>query len=79
MAEPYKFPDEVEDKKTNEVEFEIEGADEVEIEIEDDTPERDRGKKPLDRQVEDPTDEEIESYSGKVQSRIKELTHARHD
>jgi hypothetical protein len=79
MAEPYKFPDEVEDKKTSNVEFEIEGEDEIEIEIEDDTPERDRGKKPLDRQVEDPTDEEIESYSGKVQNRIKELTHARHD
>jgi hypothetical protein len=29
--------------------------------------------------VEDPTDDEIESYSDKVQSRIKELTHARHD
>ena len=79
MAEPYKFPDEIEDKKTNEVEFEIEGADEVEIEIEDDTPERDRGRKPLDREVLDPTDEEIESYSDKVKGRIKELTHARHD
>jgi hypothetical protein len=79
MAEPYKFPDEIEDKKTNEVEFEIEGADEIEIEIEDDTPERDRGRKPLDREVLDPTDEEIESYSDKVKGRIKELTHARHD
>ena len=74
--EPYKFPDEIENK--NEVEFEIEG-DDVEIEIEDDTPERDRGRKPLDREVLDPTDEEIESYSDKVKGRIKELTHARHD
>jgi len=79
MAEPYKFPDEIEDKKTDEVEFEIEGADDVEIEIEDDTPERDRGRKPLDREVLDPTDEEIETYSEKVKGRIKELTHARHD
>ena len=78
MAEPYKFPDEIEDKKTGDVEFEIEG-DDVEIEIEDDTPERDRGRKPLDREVADPTDEEIESYSDKVKGRIKELTHARHD
>ena len=78
MAEPYKFPDEIEDKKTDEVEFEIEGGD-VEIEIEDDTPERDRGRKPLDKEVADPTDDEIESYSDKVKSRIKELTHARHD
>ena len=79
MAEPYKFPDEIEDKKTDEVEFEIEGEGDVSIEIEDDTPERDRGRKPLDKEVADPTDEEIESYSDKVKSRIKELTHARHD
>ena len=79
MAEPYKFPDEVEDKMTDKVEFEIEGVDDIEIEIEDDTPERDRGRKPLEREVLDPTDEEIESYSDKVKGRIKELTHARHD
>jgi hypothetical protein len=81
MAEPYKFPDEVEDKKTTDVDFEIEGEGEgeVDIEIEDDTPAQDRGRKPLDREVLDPTDEEIESYSDKVKGRIKELTHARHD
>jgi hypothetical protein len=33
----------------------------------------------LDRNVEDPTDEEIESYTKGAQARIKELTHARHD
>jgi hypothetical protein len=79
MPDQYKFPDEIEDKKTDDVEFEIEGDGEVDIEIEDDTPERDRGRKPLDKEVADPTDEEIESYSDKVKSRIKELTHARHD
>jgi hypothetical protein len=72
----FKFPDEVEDKK---VDIEIEGDNDIEIEIEDDTPERDRGRKPLDKEVVDPTEEEIESYSDKVKSRIKELTHARHD
>jgi hypothetical protein len=79
MNEPYKFPDEIDDKKAAEVEFEIEGESEVEIEIEDDTPEQDRGRKPLDKEVADPTEDEIESYSDKVKSRIKELTHARHD
>jgi len=79
MAEPYKFPDEIEDKKTADVEFEIEGEGEVEIEIEDDTPVQDRGRKPLDKEVIDPTEDEIESYSDKVKTRIKELTHARHD
>ncbi len=68
----FKVPDEVEGKNTD-------NETEIEIEIVDDTPERDRGRKPLDREVADPTDEEIESYSDKVKSRIKELTHARHD
>ena len=72
--EAYKFPDEQE----NEVKVEASNTD-VEIEVVDDTPEKDRGRKPLDKEVADPTDEEIESYSDKVQTRIKELTHARHD
>jgi hypothetical protein len=71
QSEDFKFPDEV--AVTSEADTE------VEVEIVDDTPEKDRGRKPLDREVTDPTDEEIESYSDKVQSRIKELTHARHD
>jgi hypothetical protein len=75
MAEPYKFPDEVEDKKTAEVEFEIEGEGEVEIEIEDDTPERDRGRKPLDREVLDPTEDEIDTYSDKVKRLHRTRSH----
>jgi len=73
----YKFPDELEDNKN--VELEVSTDNEVEIEIVDDTPEKDRGRKPLDREVADPTDDEIESYSDGVKKRIKELTHARHD
>jgi len=72
----YKFPDELED---NNVQVNVSTDDDVEIEIVDDTPERDRGRKPLDREVADPTDDEIESYSDGVKKRIKELTHARHD
>lgn len=75
----FQFPDEVqvtapEGKK---VDFEIEG--DTEIEVVDDTPEADKGRKPLDRPVNDPTDDELQDYSEKVRSRIKELTHARHD
>ena len=73
----FKFPDEIDDNDKD-VEITVSG-DEVEVEIVDDTPEKDRGRKPLDRDVEDPTDEEIESYSDGVKKRIKELTHARHD
>ena len=78
MAEQYKFPDELDDNKTQKVEI-IQPEDDVEIEIVDDTPVQDRGRRPLDREVEDPTDEEIESYTRGAQDRIKELTHARHD
>jgi hypothetical protein len=52
---------------------------EVEIELVDDTPESDRGRKPLDREVVDPTDDELQQYSAGVKKRISELTHARHD
>lgn len=56
-----------------------EGDDEVDIEIVDDTPEEDRGRKPLEREVDDPTEEELEEHSAKVQKRLRELTRARHD
>ena len=75
MAEQFKFPDEIEPNNVT-----IEDNDpEVEIEIVDDTPVQDRGRQPLNREVEDPTDEEIESYSDNVKKRIKELTHSKHD
>jgi hypothetical protein len=73
----FKFPDELEDEAKSQVT--VSTDDDVEIEIVDDTPEKDRGRKPLDREVADPTDDEIESYSDGVKKRIKELTHARHD
>lgn len=81
-GEEFRFPDE-EDKATDSAqsaqEAKADAADDVEIEIVDDTPDRDKGRKPLEKEVADPTDDEIENYSDKVQSRIKELTHARHD
>lgn len=77
MADNYKFPDEKEVEE-NDIEIETEEGD-IELEIVDDTPEEDRGRKPLDREVNDPTDEEVAEYSDKVQKRMKELTHARHD
>jgi hypothetical protein len=78
MAEQYKFPDELDDGRNQKVEI-TQQEDDVEIEIVDDTPIQDRGRRPLDKDVEDPTDDEIENYSDKVKVRIKELTHARHD
>ena len=81
MNDKFRFPDE--DDTNNEVKtdekVEISADDDVEIEIVDDTPPKDRGRKPLDREVEEPTESELDEYSEKVQGRIKELTHARHD
>lgn len=79
MAEQYKFPDETEvDVNGKDVNV-TENDGDVEIEVIDDTPEKDRGRRPLDREVEDPTEDEIETYTRGAQDRIKELTHARHD
>jgi hypothetical protein len=86
MLDNYKFPDEDDGKKVVAQEddsvvtqADTDAGEDVEIEIVDDTPAKDRGRKPLDKEVADPTDDEIENYSDKVQTRIKELTHARHD
>ena len=74
--EPYKFPDEIGGEQTIDIK---DNTPEIEIEVIDDTPIQDRGRVALSREVDDPTDDEIETYSDKVKHRIKELTHARHD
>ena len=53
-------------------------AGEVEIEVEDDTPEEDRGRKasPPPQEV---TNEELENYSDKVKNRIKHFSKGYHD
>jgi|TARA_R110000822_G_scaffold43530_2_gene117457 hypothetical protein len=68
-GEEYKFPDEQETVV----------EDKFEVEIEDDTPPQDRGRKPMKEPVEDPTDEELSSYDEKVQARIKKFTRGYHD
>lgn len=51
----------------------------LEIDVVDDTPERDRNARPLERELVEPTEEELASYGDKTRKRINELTHARHD
>jgi len=53
-------------------------AGEVEIEIEDDTPEADRGRK-ASPPPEEVTNEELENYSEKVKTRIKHFSKGYHD
>jgi len=64
-------------QKKQEVKETIE-AGEVEIEVEDDTPEADKGRKPSDP-PEDVTDEELENYSKKVKKRIQQFSKGYHD
>ena len=82
----FKFPDEDtspimsgDELAGDAVEFSIEGEGDVDVEIVDDTPPEDKGRKALDKPVDDVTDEELESYSDKVKKRISELSHAKHD
>ena len=79
----FKFPDEDDGgtaAKQDRTEVKVSSVDDdIEVEVIDDTPAQDRGRKPLDYDVADPSDDEIENYSEGVKKRIKELTHARHD
>jgi hypothetical protein len=53
-------------------------AAEVEIEVVDDTPKKDRNRKPSDP-PEDVTDEELEDYSEKVRKRLQHFSKGYHD
>jgi len=55
-----------------------EPEDDIELEIVDDTPKADRGRKASDP-PEEVTDEELENYSEKVRNRIKHFTKGYHD
>jgi hypothetical protein len=70
----FKFPDEIEMSKGGEVE------DKLEIEIEDDTPEPDRGREPMPKEVVDELEnDELEEYSDKVKVRLKQMKKVWHD
>ena len=81
----YTFPDEQEDKG---IEVESSSAlkigevasEEVEVEVEvvDDTPKADRGRK-ASKPPEDLTDDELEDYSDKVRKRIQHFSKGYHD
>jgi len=54
------------------------GADDFEVEVVDDIPEQDRGRK-ASEPPEEVTDEELEDYSDKVRKRIKHFSKGYHD
>jgi len=75
----FEFPDEKEDnprKGGNVVEPE---SNAPEIEVVDDTPEEDRGRKPMEEPPRDVTDEELSKYDESVQKRIKHFTKGYHE
>lgn len=53
-------------------------AEEIQIEIIDDTPDKDRGRKPS-APPDEVTDDELSEYSDKVQKRIRQFTKGYHD
>ena len=76
FEDDFKFPHEVEEAK-GKPEAEDDGG--FEVEIEDDTPPEDRGRRPMKAQVEDVTEDELSEYDEKVQARIKKLGKGYHD
>ena len=76
FKDDFKFPHEDEEAKGKPVDTDDGSFD---VEIEDDTPRKDRGRKPDDTPPEDPTEDELATYDEKVQSRLKKFTRGYHD
>jgi hypothetical protein len=75
-GDEFEFPDEKE-AKGKPVDTQEDGG--FEVEIEDDTPPEDRGRRPMKTPVEDVTEDELSEYDEKVQARIKKLGKGYHD
>jgi len=73
----FKFPDEVEAEKAEVKSVE---TDDIEVQIEDDTPPEDRGRKPLPKEmVEELDKDDLEEYSEKVKKRLSQMKKVWHD
>lgn len=79
MADAFKFPHETaeeEAEKDEAIEVVVEDA---EVEVVDDTPPEDRGRKPMKEAPADVTDEELATYSEGVRKRIQHFAKGYHD
>lgn len=75
--EEFKFPDETTVSTSEEkVEYEVESPD---IEVVDDTPTQDRGRKPMKEAPAEVTDEELSQYSDGVKKRIQHFSKGYHE
>jgi hypothetical protein len=73
----FTFPDEVEEKQSRAGSKVVET--EPEVEVIDDTPEQDRGRKPMEEPPKDVTDEELSKYDEGVRKRIQHFTKGYHE
>ena len=73
----FTFPDEAEEKQSRAGSKVVET--EPEVEIIDDTPEQDRGRKPMEEPPKDVTDEELSKYDEGVRKRIQHFTKGYHE
>jgi hypothetical protein len=75
--ENYKFPDEIEDKKVDEP---TEKENDFEIEVEDDTPPQDKGRRPSEPEfVEKLEKDELDEYSAEAKKKIDGFRKIYHD
>ena len=81
QGEGFKFPDELEEEKK--AESSVEGKEpetKIEIEIEDDTPPKDRGFTPMSKEKrEELYDDELQDYSAKVKNKLMQMKKLAHD
>ena len=78
QGQEFKFPDEQADsKKTDDVQFEVEG--DADIEVVDDTPEEDRGRTPMKDPPAEVTDDELNKYDEGVRKRIQHFSKGYHE
>jgi hypothetical protein len=77
----FEFPDETEDKQSRVGSKVVapEPEDEPEIEIVDDTPAADRGRKPMDEPPKEMSDDELSKYDEGVRKRIQHFTKGYHE
>ena len=75
----FEFPDEVEVNARKGGKVVEPESDAPEIEVVDDTPAEDRGRKPMSEPPRDVTDDELSKYDESVQKRIKHFTKGYHD
>ena len=77
--EEFKFPDESEKKAEEKIDFEVEGESTPEIEVVDDTPAEDRGRRLMAEPPKEFGDDELLKYDEGVQKRIKHFTKGYHE